>query len=1110
MKKYLLHSVVLFLAVATSSGFAQDRQIPMHVVYPSGAFESNGGPVINITNTTLFSPNAVGDGVTDDTAAFIAMMDYLKGLLASTNNADPRLTIYLPDGTYLVSDTIIHSGSYTPRGFSYLRMVGESRANTIIKLKNNSSGFGSGQQKPVITWTKYWESYQGNVLWGNQLRNITIDTGSGNPGAVGVAFFGANGCSIDNLTVRSGDGQGYCGLRFPGWSVQGHFSDITIDGFDYGIRAESRTETNPVLEYVSLQNQNVNGIYVGRSTAAIRRLDSDNSVPGLVIGETGAHVVIVDSAFSGGNTGNAALTLDDSAVSQLFARNVSVAGYGTSIKMDGSAVQSGNVDEWLSGTVFRHSTDTPPKTMNLAVEEAQLVPWESNPANWASPEDYSGNDAQKIQAALNSGKPAVYFPRTYNAGGATLTVPASVRQLEFLHQKVNSATFRLNESSPNGLWLEHPQNRLPVHVNAARTVHVRFGSVRYRVLTSEPVVAHFQTLAVLADGHLDAFCPPNARIYMRSPNEEANSRTNFRVNGGLAWVLGFKTERPRPAFEVDNGGFLEVLGGYQNFAGANDQGFPTVINNESNVSYIATNFMTRTYQEGIWEMRDGQTLKFRNPDFPRRNSGTGSGNYFVPLYVGYDPSLLDGPGDAHVLVQETFEPGTDVTGQSSFEQIFLVEFASNNKWDYASSGGVGNGGRIEAPVGQQVSAVHQSPLPPFVDGGSLTFSLDTKISFRTSNEPGFAINWGMMLKNQLTHGPGGLKVELRYVPPSSRTPSEPERFQVWIDNQLVSGVEFTDDNWYWWEVTWTLTDASADLFDAEVNLYALGPDGTGTPLLHGTYIVQNIDDATMAGATAVYAGIDGRARNNTGVFSVDNFTVSTGDDVIEAMQYETFNAGSDVDSQTTFESTYLVELRSNNQWDYSGAGGLDNSGRLDAPSGQTVSVIHRDGLPAFVEGAPRKFTLSAQILHQTTGEPGFSINWSMFFKDQLTDGSGGLKTELRYVSPANRTPAEPERFQVWAGGQKVGTIDFPEDEWFILESTWTLENQATGEFSGVVDIYSIGAAGDEASTLLGTYSASSVFNSTMANASSAYAGMSGRSRDGTGVSRVDEWIVTGE
>jgi len=574
------------------------------IVYPAGAMVENGGSIIDVTKTTLFTPTAKGDGKTDDTAAFIAAMDYLADKAGRNNDWNkkkiPLQTIYLPSGTYLVSDRLVHSGS-VKGGFSFLSIVGQDRKNTIIKLKDNAPGYNVGKPKEVLCYMKYWESYNGGSMWGNNIRNLTIDTGSGNPDAVGMSFFSANGGSIDNMTFRSGDGAGFAGINFPGWSVQGHFTDITVEGFERAIRTEQVTENNPILEFFTIHNQRVVGLDFNRSAPCVRSLKSENSVPAVKVDGDGAQCILLDSELSGGDAKNPAIRIVNAGKQQLFVRNVKIAGYGMSIEKDGTAaVASGNVKEWISGQVFSKGNITPRRSMNLPIEDFPIISRGANPEKWANPADFPGaDDAAKVQAALNSGKPAIYFPRYYFIPqNKTLTIPATVRHIDLMHQ--NSwiwGGMKVTEASKIPLYIENADRKLGLSVEANRGLVARNCSMQFRTTVKEPLTVHFSNIAVLVNSHRDEFCPPNVTIYARSINEESWTHTNFVVNGGTMWVMGYKTEADGTAFHAKKGGFLEVLGGYVNFAGQQKKQNPDVLNEDSNVSYIGTNFMGRTHLE---------------------------------------------------------------------------------------------------------------------------------------------------------------------------------------------------------------------------------------------------------------------------------------------------------------------------------------------------------------------------------------------------------------------------------------------------------------------------------------------------------------------------------
>lgn len=182
-----------------------------------------------------------------------------------------------------------------------------------------------------------------------------------------------------------------------------------------------------------------------------------------------------------------------------------------------------------------------------------------------------------------------------------------------------------------------------ITISQPRTLVARYCGMRYSVTTTSPVVAHVSNSATLSGGDLRSFCPSNSTIYARSINEEQRTSTNFIVSGGTMWVLGWKTEADRIAFEVKNSGSLEVLGGYQNFASTTDTGNPVLLNNESHASYIGTNFMSQNYVQAVWEILGGVTYKSIWSDFPVRNTGNGR-NYFGPMYVGYDdPGFVQNP-----------------------------------------------------------------------------------------------------------------------------------------------------------------------------------------------------------------------------------------------------------------------------------------------------------------------------------------------------------------------------------------------------------------------------------------------------------------------------------
>lgn len=133
-----------------------------------------------------------------------------------------------------------------------IRLEGESRERTIIRLDDGAKGFDTTTNRPVISFAMLLRG--SNVNQGNFVENLTIDTGKGNPGASALLWSGSNYGGIRNVTLKSGDGNGAVGLDLTVNNVCGYVRDLEIAGFRTGFVMAAGRESVLTMEDSSVRN----------------------------------------------------------------------------------------------------------------------------------------------------------------------------------------------------------------------------------------------------------------------------------------------------------------------------------------------------------------------------------------------------------------------------------------------------------------------------------------------------------------------------------------------------------------------------------------------------------------------------------------------------------------------------------------------------------------------------------------------------------------------------------------------------------------------------------------------------------------------------------------
>jgi hypothetical protein len=661
-------------------------------------------PNTGIVNVKDPAYGAKGDGKTDDWEAIQrAVSDYIyRG--SGDNTAK---FIYFPAGTYLVSKTIewrkytyatidgvtqfVPNLNNSHGGWGGgLSFLGENRDNTVIKLTNNNPAF---QDSPSYTWdanaflnsnaVMYLASNKnasfntttgaGRDAYDNSILNLTVNTGVGNTGAVGIDYFVNNRSSMTNVRVLSQDGQGRVGVRSDRQgSYSGLISDVTVDGFNSGFQfgVTNDVEAFTVFDKVTVQNQLVQGVNItGGLTLTAQNFRSINSVPAIRITRNGlVSVTLIDSTAigTGGASARSAIVngVEDTTTgavtgsgiaNSVLVRNFITSGYkyayAGQVNGTNTTRPNGTITELTSHGVNRSFTTAPSATLNLANKAAPDY-FNTNPSDWVAVGAPNGtDDTATIQAAFDTAatnnKPVVYFQsnKRYTVKG-TITIPANVRWVVGFGAELSTSgtafgstasptpVFRVAANSSNPLILDTITFRL----NGVGSYAVRHDTARTLVLRELNVRSSSQSgyykagstagelfIRDVSGGGYDF--RPGQKVWGMQLDVAGIVNTGADVR-----LLGVRTEGGKTTATTQNGGRTEILGASLQI---NSEGSasPAFVNKDSAVSltFMATNPGNNTFYPSLVDEYQNGVLV--DQFLPTQATGTGSnGGRRVALY----------------------------------------------------------------------------------------------------------------------------------------------------------------------------------------------------------------------------------------------------------------------------------------------------------------------------------------------------------------------------------------------------------------------------------------------------------------------------------------------
>jgi len=503
----------------------------------------------NVIDVTKAPYNAKGDGKTDDTAA---LQQALK------DHMGRHRIIYLPNGTYLVSSTLMWSkkdaSGKEAWGFTWIQ--GQNQAGTIIRLKDNT--FTDSTKPQSIMWGGGF----GSADWfHNYVEDITFDVGRDNAGAVGLQFYSNNSGAIRDVSIVSQDGKGAIALDLGHRDMNGPLlvRNVMVKGFAKGI-STGGVVNSQTFEHVSLIGQSKVGLANGGQCISVRSLRVEGEATAV---ENNGLMALLDAQL----VGSGAAAQKPAIVNgrgRLFTRGIRTGGYERAIKSQSEvpAPDGAEIKEYISHKAAS-PFGAPAQSLNLPVRETPDVPWD-DPTKWAIVDAFGADPTGRkdssaaIQKAIDSGATTVFFPGAYSIQ-SPVTVRGKVRRLlgsgNWLDYTAKSKPdLIIADGETPVVVLEHfaPING-GVEVTTARTVVFR--SVETRV-----------TFKAKGDVFLEDFCShgpvfQGQKVWARQLNVE-NQGTHVTNDGGELWILGYKTERGGALIETRNGGKTELLGNF--------------------------------------------------------------------------------------------------------------------------------------------------------------------------------------------------------------------------------------------------------------------------------------------------------------------------------------------------------------------------------------------------------------------------------------------------------------------------------------------------------------------------------------------------------------------
>jgi hypothetical protein len=538
---------------------------------------------------------AKGDGRSDDTAPLVAAI--------AAAGTDTRAffwrtrVVYLPSGTYRVSRSLVKRYSDGRYG-SGMILVGESETSTIIKLTDNAPGFGDANapRGVIMTTAKlldgsptsggkdYTHKGEGNDAYENFVENLTVDVGTGNPGAVGIDYLANNIGAIRDVRVIAPTGEGAIGIAMQRkWPGPALLQRVEVQGFDTGI-AVANTEYGVTLEHVALRHQRLIGLANDGNSIAAADLTIDSSGSAIANTAPGGLVSLTNSTLRRGSEGSEPVVNSGTIV----ARGVTLDGFAPP---EGATLP-------LQGVWQGQGWQPKQSRVNLTLVDAP--PPSSDPVDrWVNVRHYAGTAKQPqditeaLRRAMATGASTIYLPYGRYTISDGIEIPPTVLRIVGMNSSLTVTPERKPDfSRDTGMFrIDRPGQPLLIERLAFDMTdlgdQLAVGLSAKRDVTLRDIVTAGTSLLDRRAGGGRVFIEDvccgslhiagSAAVFARQLDTEGGD-TRILNEGSPLVILGLKTEGDCIVLDNRNGGRSSILGGLLYIVGDADPKVPAFRN----------------------------------------------------------------------------------------------------------------------------------------------------------------------------------------------------------------------------------------------------------------------------------------------------------------------------------------------------------------------------------------------------------------------------------------------------------------------------------------------------------------------------------------------------